>query len=432
MGIASLNPSYELLFGAAWFPIPKLNDSINPLETTMGANGRDPLAPGKKPMLSREERNPLSDWWWTVDRPLLGAIIALMLSGIVLSLAASPAVAVRIGLDPFHFFNHHVMFLLPSFIVLIGVSFLSPKQIRRSALIVFAISIALIVATLLIGPEVKGSRRWITLLGLNIQASESAKPAFVVVAAWLFSESTRKPEMPATSMAVVLLLMFVALLVMEPDFGQTMLTLMVWGALFFIAGMRMVWVFGLAGAASAGLFLAYLLVPHVAGRIQRFMNPASGDTFQVDTAMEAFSNGGWFGLGPGEGIAKRSLPDSHTDFVFAVAAEEFGIVLCLALLALFAFVVIRALSRAYANEDMFARFAASGLAIMFGVQAAINMAVNLQLIPAKGMTLPFISYGGSSIVSLAYGVGMMLSLTRLRPRSELASLPAGAAEPGYA
>jgi len=379
-------------------------------------------------MLSREERNPLSDWWWTVDRPLLGAILALMLSGVVLSLAASHAVAVRIGLDPFHFFNHHVMFLLPSFIVLIGVSFLSPRQIRRSALIVLAISIALIVATLLLGPEVKGSRRWITLLGLNIQASESAKPAFVVVAAWLFAESTKKPEMPATSMALVLLLTLVALLVMEPDFGQTMLILMVWGALFFIAGMRMVWVMGLAGAASAGLFFAYLLVPHVAGRIKRFMNPASGDTFQVDTAMEAFSNGGWFGLGPGEGIAKRSLPDSHTDFVFAVAAEEFGILLCLALLALFAFVVIRTLSRACSNDDMFTRFAASGLAIMFGVQAAINMAVNLQLIPAKGMTLPFISYGGSSIISLAYGVGMMLALTRQRPRSKLEAIAA----PNYA
>src|SRR6185369_12175291 len=163
---------------------------------------------------------------------------------------------------------------------------------------------------------------------------------------------------------------------------------------------------------------AYLLVPHVAGRIKRFMNPASGDTFQVDMAMEAFWNGGWFGLGLGEGIAKRSLPDSHTDFVFAVAAEEFGIILCLALLSLFAFIVIRTLSRAYRNEDMFSRFAASGLAIMFGVQAAINMSVNLQLIPAKGMTLPFISYGGSSIVSLAYGVGMMLALTRLRPRTE--------------
>lgn len=373
-------------------------------------------------MLSREQRNPLSEWWWTVDRLQLGAIVALILGGIILSLAASPPVATRIGLDPFHFFNRHVLFLLPSFIVLIGVSFLSPRQIRRTALIVFTISIALIVATLLIGPEVKGSRRWITLIGVNIQASESAKPAFVVLAAWLFAESARRPEMPATSMALVLLLMLVSLLVMEPDFGQTMLVLMVWGALFFIAGMRMIWVLGLAGAAGAGLFGAYLVVPHVAGRIKRFMNPASGDTFQVDTAMEAFYNGGWFGLGPGEGIAKRNLPDSHTDFVFAVAAEEFGIIICLVLLALFAFIVIRILSRAYASEDIFARFAASGLAILFGVQAAINMSVNLQLIPAKGMTLPFISYGGSSMVSLAYGVGMMLALTRQQPRIEMESI----------
>src|ERR1700687_4347185 len=194
------------------------------------------------PMLSREQRNPFSEWWWTVGR---------------LQLAAA--------------------------IVLICVSFLSPRQIRRSALIVFAISIALIVATLLVGPEVKGSRRWITLIGLNIQASESAKPAFVVLAAWLFAESARRPEMPATSMALALLMTLVSLLVMEPDFRQSMLILMVWGALFFIAGMRMIWVLGLAGAASAGLFGAYLLVPHVAGRIKRFMNPASGDTFQVDT-----------------------------------------------------------------------------------------------------------------------------------------------------
>ena len=373
-------------------------------------------------MVSREQRTPFSEWWWTVDRPLLAAITALILGGVILSLAASPPVATRIGLDPFHFFNRHVLFLLPSFIVMIGVSFLSPRQIRRAALIVFAISIVLIVATLLFGPEVKGSRRWITLLGLNIQASESAKPAFVIVAAWLFAESARRPEMPATSMALVVLMMLVSLLVMEPDFGQTMLILMVWGALFFIAGMRIVWVFGLAGAAAAGLFSAYLLVPHVAGRIKRFMDPASGDTFQVDTAMEAFANGGWFGLGPGEGVAKRSLPDSHTDFVFAVGAEEFGIILCLALLSLFAFIVIRTLSRAYATEDLFARFAASGLAILFGVQAAINMSVNLHLIPAKGMTLPFISYGGSSMISLAYGVGMMLALTRLRPRTEMESI----------
>src|SRR5215217_1622770 len=197
-------------------------------------------APLGTPMISREQRTPFSEWWWTVDRPLLAAIVALMVGGIILSLAASPPVATRIGLDPFHFFNRHVLFLLPSFIVLIGVSFLSPRQIRRSALIVFFVSVALIVATLLFGLEVKGSRRWITLMGLNIQASESAKPAFVVLA-WLFAESSRRPEMPATSIALVLLLGLVSLLMMEPDFGQTMLVLMVWGALFFIAGMRMFW-----------------------------------------------------------------------------------------------------------------------------------------------------------------------------------------------
>ncbi len=373
-------------------------------------------------MISREQRTPLSEWWWTVDRLLLAGIIALMLAGVILSLAASPPVAARIGLDPFHFFNRHVIFLLPSFVVMIAVSFLSPRQIRRTALIIFAISVALIVATLLFGGEVKGARRWITILGMNIQASEAAKPSFVVVVAWLFSESARRPEMPATSMALALLLALVALLVAEPDFGQTMLVLMVWGSLFFIAGMRIIWAFGLAGAASAGLFAAYLFVPHVAGRIKRFMDPASGDTFQVDMATESFSHGGWFGLGPGEGTVKRILPDSHTDFVFAVAAEEFGIVLCLVLVSLFAFIVIRSLSRAYASEDLFARFAASGLAILFGVQACINMAVNLHLIPAKGMTLPFISYGGSSMVSLAYSVGMMLALTRVRPSIEVQSV----------
>ena len=383
-------------------------------------------------MISREQRTPLSEWWWTVDRLLVAAFITLMLGGVLLSLAASPPVAARIGLDPFHFFNRHVLFLVPSLIVMLGVSFLSPRQVRRTALIVFTISILLVVATLLLGPEVKGAKRWITILGINIQASESLKPAFIVLVAWLFAESAKRPEMPATSMALGLLLMTVTLLVLEPDFGQTMLILMVWGTLFFIAGMRMIWVFGLMGAGAVGLFGAYMMVPHVAGRIKRFMDPASGDTFQVDTAMEAFTHGGWFGQGPGEGTVKRILPDSHTDFVFAVAAEEFGIILCLALLALFAFIVIRALSRAYASEDMFARFAAAGLAIMFGIQASINMAVNLHLMPAKGMTLPFISYGGSSMISLAYGVGMLLALTRQRPRVEMESIGAANAAHGFA
>jgi cell division protein FtsW len=383
-------------------------------------------------MIARDQRTPLGEWWWTVDRLLLAALITLMLGGIVLSLAASPAVAARIGLDPFHFFNRHVAFLIPSFIVLIATSLLSPRAVRRSALIVFAIAVVLMAATLVYGAEVKGSRRWISVLGISLQASEFVKPTFVVLIAWLFSESARRPEMPATSMALGGLLVVVALLVLEPDFGQTMLIVMVWGSLFFMAGMRMIWVFGLAGAGAAGLFTAYLFVPHVAGRIRRFMDPASGDTFQVDMAMESFTRGGWFGQGPGEGTVKRILPDSHTDFVFAVAAEEFGIVLCLALLALFTFIVIRSLRNAYRSDDLFTRFAAAGLAMLFGVQSAINMAVNAHLIPAKGMTLPFISYGGSSMISMAYGMGMLLALTRQRSRTELESVRDSYAAPALA
>jgi cell division protein FtsW len=370
-------------------------------------------------MVSRAERTRFAAWWWTIDRLMLGALMALMLGGIVLSLAASPPVANRIGLDAFHFVNRHVMFLIPAFVVLIATSLLAPRHIRRVAFVVFAVSLVLTAATLMFGAEVKGARRWIVLAGMNIQPSEFLKPSFVVLISWLFAETARRPEMPANTMALALLLTVVTLLVLQPDFGQTTLIALVWGALFFMAGMRMIWVFGLGGAAVVGLAGAYWAIPHVARRIKRFLDPASGDTFQVDTAIESFQRGGWLGVGPGEGTVKRILPDSHADFVFAVAAEEFGIVLCLILVALFAFIVIRALLHAFRTEDLFARFAVAGLAMLFGMQSAINMAVNLHLIPAKGMTLPFISYGGSSLISLAYGMGMLLALTRERPRAEI-------------
>jgi cell division protein FtsW len=369
-------------------------------------------------MVSRVEITPFAAWWWTVDRLLLAAVIVLMLAGIVLSLAASPPVAARLGLEPFYFVNRHILFLLPALVVLLATSLMSERNIRRLALAVFIVSLALIVATLMFGAEVKGARRWIVILGVNIQPSEFLKPAFVILIAWLFGESARRPEMPANTAALALLLTAVSALVLQPDFGQTMLIMLVWGTLFFLAGMRMVWVIGLGGAAAVGLAAAYATVPHVARRIQRFMDPASGDTFNVDQALESFARGGWFGRGPGEGTIKRILPEAHTDFVFAVAAEEFGIVLCLVLLALYSFVVLRALRRALDDADPFRRFAVAGLAMLFGLQSAINMAVNLHLIPAKGMTLPFISYGGSSMISLAYGMGMLLALTRERPRSE--------------
>jgi cell division protein FtsW len=370
-------------------------------------------------MVSRAERGLFARWWWTVDKPMLAALAALMLGGIVLSLAASPPVAARIGLDAFHFVNRHVMYLLPAFAVLIATSLLEPRQIRRVALAVFAVSLVLIVATLWLGAEVKGARRWIVLAGINVQPSEFLKPAFVILIAWLFGESARRPEMPANTIALVLLGVAITGLVLQPDFGQTMLVALVWSALFFLAGMRLIWVVGLGGVAAIGLTTAYLFIPHVTKRIERFRDPSSGDTFNIDQALESFQRGGWFGRGPGEGTVKRILPESHTDFVFAVAAEEFGIVLCLLLAAVFAFIVLRTLRRAAGTEDPFARFAAAGLAIMFGLQSAINMAVNLHLMPAKGMTLPFISYGGSSMISLAYGMGMLLALTRGRPRAEL-------------
>jgi cell division protein FtsW len=370
-------------------------------------------------MVSRAHRTPFGEWWWTVDRLTLAAIGALMLAGVVLSLAASPPVAGRLGLDPFYFVNRHILYLIPAIAIMLAVSALSPRQIRRLSIVVFAVSLIMVAATPIFGAEIKGARRWLILFGVNIQPSEFLKPAFVILVAWLFGESSKRPDMPANTVALTLLLTVVALLVAQPDFGQTMLIVLVWSALFFMAGMRLMWVFGLAGIAGLGLMSAYYTVPHVARRIQRFLDPASGDTFNIDIATESFMRGGWFGKGPGEGTVKRLLPESHTDFVFAVAAEEFGVALCLVLVSLFVFIVIRALLRAMRNDDPFTRFAAAGLTMLFAMQSAINMAVNLHLIPAKGMTLPFISYGGSSMISLAYAMGMLLALTREQPRAAM-------------
>jgi cell division protein FtsW len=372
-------------------------------------------------MASRAQPTPLSEWWRTIDRLTLAALSALMLGGIVLCLAASPPVAARIGLDPFHFVDRQVLFLIPAIAVLIGTSFLSPRDIRKLAVVVFLVSLVLVAATPYFGAEIKGARRWLVILGVNIQPSEFLKPAFVIMIAWLFGESSKRSDMPANSIALALLVAVVGLLVLQPDFGQTMLVTLVWGALFYMAGMRFIWMLGLGASAAAGLLVAFYTVPHVAQRINRFLDPASGDTFNIEIATESFIRGGWFGRGPGEGTIKRILPEGHTDFVFAVAAEEFGVVLCLILVALFAFIVIRALIKAMRNDDQFVRFAAAGLAILFGLQSTINMAVNLHLMPAKGMTLPFVSYGGSSLISLAYGMGMLIALTRERPSARLSS-----------
>ncbi len=365
-------------------------------------------------MSSRLDRSPVAVWWRTVDRWFLAAFLSLMGLGIVLSFAASPAVAERIGLDSFHFATRQIFFTIPALAVMIAVSFLQAREVRRMALIMLCISLVLMVAVLYVGVEVKGARRWVSFAGVSVQPSEFLKPAFVIVCAWLFAEHARQPDIPGNLFAMILLVLVVALLVAQPDLGQTMLAAGTWGVMFFMAGMPWVWIIMLGLLGAGGLAAAYTIFPHVAGRIDRFLT-GEGDTFQVDMGRDAVINGGWFGVGPGEGTVKRVIPDSHADFVFAVAGEEFGIVLCIIIMSLFAFIVLRGLSIALKEHDDFTRYAVAGLVVVFGLQSVINMGVNLQLMPAKGMTLPFISYGGSSQIAIAISMGMVLALSRKKP-----------------
>ena len=370
-------------------------------------------------MVSRAERSAFSDWWWTVDRSLLAALAILALAGLVFLMAGGPPVAERLGLSTFHFVNRQVMFLMPALAILLSVSFLSLRHLRRLALAVYFIGMIFILLAFQYGPEIKGAHRWMMIGPLGIQPSEFVKPAFVILAAWAFSEGGRRKDMPGALLGFLILPATIIPLILQPDFGQTMLVTVVWCGLFFIAGLHWFWVMGLGGAGLIGIVAAYEFLPHVRARFERFMDKSSGDTFQVDTAMESFSRGGWLGRGPGEGTVKRILPDAHTDFIFAVTAEEFGIVVCMILLLLFAFIVLRGLSLARRSEDTFCRLAATGIVFMFGLQACINMMVNVHLMPAKGMTLPFISYGGSSLLSLALAMGFLIALTRRRPRAEM-------------
>ena len=366
-------------------------------------------------LLSRSDRGLLAQWWFTVDRGLMTAVLLLMAAGVLISMAASPPVAERIGLDSFHFLRSQLVFLAPAIVVLLSMSFLTPIQARRAGFLMFFAALAMMVAAILWGPEIKGANRWINFGPIGLQPSEFAKPGFVVAAAWFLAERTRRPEMPGLMIAAVLGAMFVGLLVIQPDFGQTALVVLTFGAMLLIYGIPWIVVLGLVGLTASAVLAVYSQVPHVTSRIDRFLNPDKGDTFQIDTAIQAFNHGGALGTGPGGGVAKQILPDAHTDFTFAVVGEEFGLIACLILMALFAFIVLRILQRAQSEPDPFPALAISGLAIVFGFQAVINMGVNVSLLPAKGMTLPFISYGGSSLIGMAFAMGLVLALSRKRP-----------------
>lgn len=381
-------------------------------------------------MVTRAERTTFGEWWWTIDRWLLFSFVALMVSGFLFGLAAYPPVANKLGLPTFHFVNRQAAFLLFAGAIMIGTSFLNPRQVRRLALVLFLGGLAMVILTLFHGAEVKGARRWLNLPGFSLQPSEILKPAFVVMAAWAFSEGQSRKDMPSLSIAMLILPLAVVPLIRQPDLGQTILISAVWCGLFFLAGLHILWVIGLAGLGVSGLFLAYRFLPHVTDRIDRFLNKGNGDTFQTDMALESFLSGGWFGRGPGEGTVKRSLPDSHTDFLFSVIGEEFGAITCILVVLVFGFIVVRGMMRARASADPFCRMAGAGLIMLFGLQSFINMAVNLNLVPPKGMTLPFLSYGGSSLLSVALSSGFLLALTRKRPKSALTDrMPAHMAAP---
>jgi cell division protein FtsW len=365
-------------------------------------------------LLGRTDTSVIGRWWWTVDRWTMAALAALVAVGALLIMAASPAVAERIGAEHFHFVRRQFIFLPPALLVIFGVSLLSPKNIRRLACLGFLCAVALMAMTLVAGQEIKGATRWVTLAGISIQPSEFVKPTFAVVAAWMFSEQRLSESFPGNMISMALYFMVACLLLLQPDVGMTLVVSSVWFVEFFLAGLPLVWVLMGMVVGLGGLVAAYFTFSHVASRIDRFLDPSAGDSYQVTTALQAFHYGGFFGRGPGEGRVKAVLPDAHTDFIMAVAGEEFGLILCLAIVGIFAFIVLRGFARMLAEENLFVLLATSGLLVQFGLQAIINMASTLHLMPTKGMTLPFISYGGSSMLALALGMGMVLALTRKR------------------
>jgi len=396
--------------------------------------------------LSRSDTSVLGRWWWTVDRWTLLAVGTLIGFGYVMMLAASPAVAERLHQSRDVFILKQVVFLALAGLVVVAVSLLSPRGVRRLALLGCLAALALTAATLVMGVEIKGARRWISVPGMTVQPSEFLKPCFAVVAAWLLSEGQRVQRLQSNSasetmprkwlrhfaglarhgfagfpgmvLAGAVFAMIALLLKSQPDMGMLAVVAAVFFIQLFIGGLNLLLVGVAAGGLVAAGIGAYTFFPHVRSRITRFMDPASGDSYQVNTALEAFGNGGLLGRGPGEGRVKDVLPDAHADFVFAVVGEEFGMIICLVVLCLFGFIVLRGLLRLLAEQDLFIVLASCGLVTSFGLQAFVNMGSALHLIPTKGMTLPFVSYGGSSVLAVALDIGMLLALTRRRARAE--------------
>ena len=371
---------------------------------------------------SRTDTSLIARWWWTVDRWMLLVLCVLMALGSLLSFSGTPFIASKLGLSSFHMVQKQLLLFIPSFILMIGISMTPFSAIKRTAFWIFWISFFLLILTPFFGTEIKGARRWVSILGFSLQPSEFVKPAFVVVSAWLLSRPMENSDHSFLSLlgkytkifSLALYVSVIIFLLLEPDLGMTFVISCIWGAQVFLAGLPLVWVGIVAILGGLGLLGTYFLFPHVTSRIDRFLDPEAGDRYQINHSLDAFMNGGFFGVGPGEGIVKKHLPDAHSDFIFAVAGEEFGLFFCLLIIGLYAFIVFKSFSRVLKGANLFVLLSVGGLSIQFGLQAIINMSSSLHLIPTKGMTLPFLSYGGSSLLALAIGMGMLLNLTRKR------------------
>lgn len=369
--------------------------------------------------LGKRDTGFWSRWWWTIDRYMLAAVAIITAIGMMLVMAASPAVAERIGLSSFHFVIRQTIFISIGVMIMLLFSLMSSEQVGRVSMVAFVGCIVFLILVKLMGTPVKGAQRWIYIGGFSLQPSEFVKPFLAVVTAWFLAKKNLDNTFPGFRAAIGVYLLVALLLLAQPDFGMTIAVTLVWATQMFLAGLSMSWVLALGGLGIAGIVSAYLLLPHVADRIDTFFNPTTGNNYQVAKSLEAFINGGFWGRGPGEGVVKHVIPDSHTDFIFAVAGEELGIVLCLFIVCVFAFIIIRGFIHLFVETDLFVIYATCGLLVQFGIQAMVNMGVTLGLLPNTGMTLPFISYGGSSTLAISVSVGMILGLTRRQYNSNV-------------
>lgn len=365
----------------------------------------------------------LPRWWRTIDKWSMSCIFVLFGIGLLLGLAASPPLAARNDLEPFHYVIRQAFFGGLAMAVMLLVSMLGPTAIRRLGVVGFVLAFVALALLPFAGTDFdKGAVRWYSLGFGSFQPSEFLKPGFVIITAWLMAAALEINGPPGRLWSFMLTLMIVFLLTIQPDFGQAALVLFVWGVMYFVAGAPMTLIFVIAGLVVAAGTLAYAESDHFARRIDGFLSPDVDPTTQLGSATNAIREGGFFGVGLGEGQVKWSLPDAHTDFIVAVAAEEYGLVLVLVIISLYAIIVSRSLFRLVRERDPFIRLAGTGLACAFGVQAFINMGVAVRILPAKGMTLPFVSYGGSSLIAGGIALGMLLALTRTRPQGEIGDI----------